>query len=45
MAKAKGIQAHKVFKLGKAPAKKDERNLKFATLLRASTQRTASRRP
>src|SRR5262245_15847627 len=36
MAKAKGIQAHKVFKLGKAPAKKDKRNLKFATLLRAA---------
>lgn len=36
MAKTKGIQAHKVFKLGKAAAKKDERNLKFATLLRAA---------
>jgi len=36
MAKAKGIQAHKVFKLGKAAAKKDKRNLKFATLLRAA---------
>ncbi len=36
MARAKGIQAHKVFKLGKAPAKKDERNLKFASLLRAA---------
>ena len=36
MAKAKGIQAHKIFKLGKAPAKKDSRNLKFATLLRAT---------
>jgi hypothetical protein len=35
MAKAKGIQAHKIFKLGKAPAKKDARNLKFKTLLRA----------
>jgi len=34
MAKAKGIQTHKVFKLGKCPAKKDKRNLKFATLLR-----------
>ena len=34
MAKAKGIQAHKFFKLGKAPAKKDKRNLRFATLLR-----------
>ncbi len=37
MAKAKGINAHKVFKLGKAAAKKDKRNLKFATLLRATT--------
>src|SRR5215475_14068031 len=35
MAKAKGIQAHKTFKLGKAAAKKDKRNLKFKTLLRA----------
>jgi hypothetical protein len=34
MPKAKGINAHRVFKLGKAPAKKDKRNLKFATLLR-----------
>src|SRR5437773_752317 len=36
MAKAKGIHAHPVFKLGKAPAKKDKRNLQFATLLRAT---------
>jgi len=36
MAKTKGIQAHKFFKLGKAAAKRDERNLKFATLLRAA---------
>lgn len=36
MAKAKGIHAHKIFKLGKAPAKRDDRNLKFATLLRAA---------
>src|SRR5262245_37969625 len=36
MAKAKGIQAHQLFKLGKAPAKKDKRNLQFATLLRAA---------
>src|SRR4051794_14264357 len=36
MARAKGIQAHKVFKLGKAPAKRDKRNLMFATLLRAT---------
>ena len=35
MAKATGINAHKVFKLGKAPAKRDRRNLKFATLLKA----------
>jgi hypothetical protein len=32
---AKGIQAHKLFKLGKAPAKKDKRNLKFRAVLRA----------
>ena len=37
MAKAKGIQAHKVFKLGKAPAKRDSRNLMFASLLRATS--------
>jgi hypothetical protein len=36
MSNAKGIQAHQVFKLGKAPAKRDQRNLKFATLLRAA---------
>ena len=35
MAKAKGIQTHKVFKLGKAPAKRDTRNLKFAAVLAA----------
>src|SRR5207248_1651934 len=35
MAKAKGINTHKIFKLGKASPKKDKRNLKFATLLRA----------
>lgn len=34
-AKAKGIQNHRVFKLGKAIAKRDVRNLKLATLLRA----------
>lgn len=34
MAKAKGIHAHPVFKLGKAPAKKDKRNLLFAAVLR-----------
>jgi len=30
----KGIQTHKVFKLGKASAKRDKRNLRFATLVR-----------
>jgi len=35
MARAKGIHALKVFKLGKAAAKKDDRNLKFAVLLKA----------
>src|SRR5437899_12561652 len=30
------IQAHKLFKLGKAPAKRDDRNLKFASLLLAA---------
>jgi len=32
----KGINSHKVFKLGKAAAKRDARNLKFATLLKAA---------
>jgi hypothetical protein len=36
MARAKGIHLHKVFKLGKAPARKDPNNLKFARLLRAA---------
>ncbi len=36
MSRAKGIQTHKVFKLGKAAAKRDPRNLKFATLLKAA---------
>jgi hypothetical protein len=35
MAKAKGIQAHKFFKLGKAAAREDRRNLMLATLLKA----------
>jgi hypothetical protein len=35
MAKAKGINSHKVFKLGKAAAKRDSRNLKFAAVLKA----------
>jgi hypothetical protein len=34
MAHSKGIHAHKVFKLGKAAAKKDGRNLKMALLLK-----------
>ncbi len=34
-ATTKGINISKIFKLGKAPVKKDKRNLKFATLLRA----------
>src|SRR5215813_4216168 len=36
MPKAKGIQSHKFFKLGKAAAKRDKRNFKFAALLRAA---------
>jgi hypothetical protein len=35
MPRSKGIHSHKVFKLGKAAAKRDSRNLKFATLLKA----------
>ena len=35
MARAKGINSHKLFKLGKKPAKEDQRNLKFATVLMA----------
>ena len=42
MAKANGIQAHKVFKLGKAPAKKDERNLRFASLLKMAAPKLPS---
>lgn len=38
MAQAKGIQTHKFFKLGKAPAKRDPRNLRMATILRAVPQ-------
>ncbi|WP_347260863.1 hypothetical protein [Rudaea sp.] len=33
--RAKGLQADPIFKLGKAPARKDPRNFKFAALLRA----------
>ncbi|MFO0940021.1 MAG: hypothetical protein U0930_04575 [Pirellulales bacterium] len=36
MASAKGIQSHKLFKLGKMAAKKDSRNLKLATLFAAA---------
>jgi len=36
IAKAKGIQAHPIYKLGKASAKKDARNLLFAAVLRAA---------
>lgn len=32
MARAKGIQVHPVFKLGNALARRDERNLMFATI-------------
>lgn len=35
MAKAKGIQRHPIFKLGKRPAKRDTRNLKLKAILRA----------
>jgi hypothetical protein len=34
MGKAKGIHAHKLFKLGKCDAKKDNRNLLFAAVLK-----------
>ena len=36
MARAKGINSHKLFKLEKAAAKKDTRNLKMATVLKAA---------
>src|SRR2546429_9878615 len=35
MPKSKGIHAHKLFKLGKAPVKTDARNFKLAALLKA----------
>jgi len=38
MVRAKGIRAHKVFRLGKAAARRDPRNLKFETLLRAAPE-------
>ena len=42
MARAKGIQTHKVFKLGKADAKRDSRNLRFRAVLRAAAALPAS---
>ena len=42
MATAKGIHSHKIFKLGKAPAKRDTRNFRFAALLRAAPALPAS---
>ena len=38
MAKSKGIDRHPIFKLGKAPAKRDPRNLRFSALLRAAVK-------
>jgi len=35
MARSKGIHVHRVFKLGKSPAKRDRRNLMLATILKA----------
>src|SRR5262249_401071 len=35
MDRAKGIQTHKVFKLGKAAARRDARNLRFRAVLKA----------
>jgi len=40
MSTAKGIQHHAFFKLGKAPAKADARNFKFAALLKKVPPRT-----
>src|SRR5881397_2060435 len=34
MPSAKGIHSHKIFKLGKAPAKRDRRNLLFSAVLK-----------
>ena len=42
MAKSKGIQSHPYFKLGKGPAKKDKRNLRFAAILRAAPPKLPS---
>ena len=36
VSQSQGIHAHKLFKLGKATAKKDDRNLKFGALLLAA---------
>jgi hypothetical protein len=38
MTTARGIHSHRVFKLGKAEAKRDGRNLKMAVLLRAAAR-------
>jgi hypothetical protein len=38
MARSKGIDRHPIFKLGKAPAKRDARNFKFSALLRAAVK-------
>src|SRR5262245_36671815 len=35
MARAKGIRTNNIYKLGKAPARRDKRNLKLAAILRA----------
>jgi hypothetical protein len=35
MARSKGIDRHPIYKLGKAPARRDRRNLRFAAILRA----------
>jgi hypothetical protein len=42
MAKSKGIDTHPLFKLGKANARHDERNLKLASILRAPVRLPAS---
>lgn len=35
MARASGIKSHPLFRLGKAPAKRDDRNFRFAALVKA----------
>ena len=42
MTNTKGIHVHPYFKLGKASAKKDDRNLKFTAVLRAAPKPPAS---